>query len=312
MATGNQATAFWDREVDAHSHVSWMENLAVRQHINTLISGDLRLWPVEWFEQTFASRLPFKRALSIGCGQGMLERQLVARGICKRVDALDGSLASLAVASAAAAKEGVRIGYFAADFDGLVLPRACYDAVFFHHSLHHVTKLERLFRELRRSMKPGAILYIDEYVGPSRLDWNDELLAPHRKIFAAIPPHQRRGDELPLPIQQDDPSEAVRSSEILPQLRIGFDTLAQRDYGGNVLSVLYPMVAPEPSLIEDLIEHDAAVIRSGERSYHTVLVATPKAGLRGFLSTARYWLEPKWRTLRYNVLRFLTKRDTPW
>ncbi len=104
----------------------------------------------------------------------------------------------------------------------------------------------------------------------------------------------------------------MRSSEILPQLRIGFDTLAQRDYGGNVLSVLYPLVAPDPEVIEELIERDASVIRAGGASYHTVLVAMPKPGLRGSLASARYWLEPKWRTLRYGLWRFLTKRDTPW
>jgi SAM-dependent methyltransferase len=180
--------SFWDREVAAPIHVTWMEPLVVRHYINESISGEIGKWPLEWFERSFADQLPFRRALSIGCGTGMLERQLITRGVCEQVDAFDGSVASVAVARQALAAEGIKgIRYFVADFNRPSFPLRKYDIVFFHQSLHHVTYLERLFRALMLTLKKGGLVYLDEYVGPSRNDWSLHRIQMHRDVFENLP-----------------------------------------------------------------------------------------------------------------------------
>lgn len=313
MTDLSKAAAFWDRETEHPTHVTWMEPTVIRDYINTWIAGVPETWTFEWFEQEFAPRLPIPRALSIGCGAGILERVLVQRKIVSTIDAFDGSVASLVEATRAAERErlgGIR--YFAADFNEPALPRATYDAVFFHQSAHHVAHLERLFRAVLRAMKPGAILLLDEYVGPSRNDWNDERIAPHRRLFASIPRALRRSDDLPLPIQMDDPSEAVRSSEILPQMRIGFDVITERGYGGNLLSVLFPRIVPDDELIVRLIDEERQMLAAGDPHYHAVVVARPKRGIRRAAAIARYWLEPKLRGLRFALLTRLGRKDVRW
>jgi hypothetical protein len=52
----------------------------------------------------------------------------------------------------------------------------------------------------------------------------------------------RKSDSLPLPIQADDLSETVRSRKTMEQVAIGFDIEEMCGYGGNLLSVLYPLV----------------------------------------------------------------------
>jgi hypothetical protein len=37
---------FWDREVAAPIHVTWMEPLVVRHYINESISGEIGTWPL--------------------------------------------------------------------------------------------------------------------------------------------------------------------------------------------------------------------------------------------------------------------------
>ena len=69
---------FWDREVVERQHFQWMEPLAVRWHINELIGGGEPKWPIEWFESWLQGR-KFQHALSVGCGAGGLERQLIER-----------------------------------------------------------------------------------------------------------------------------------------------------------------------------------------------------------------------------------------
>src|SRR6185369_5675070 len=241
MSDLRRAGDFWDREVVDPIYPSWMEDLRVRHRINRMIGGSELLWPVEWLEKNLAGR-PLERALSIGCGSGPLEPQLIERGIAKQVDALDGSIASLRVARSNAEARGFgdRIHYFAADFNRPALPRNRYDLVLFHQSLHHVGQLEKLFRAVLRALKPDGYLYLDEFLGPSRHEWNDERVAPHRAALAAVPRELRIGEELKVPVQPDDPSEAIRSAEIMEQLRIGFRVQAMRGYGGNLISVLVP------------------------------------------------------------------------
>ncbi|HEY8130388.1 MAG TPA: class I SAM-dependent methyltransferase [Thermoanaerobaculia bacterium] len=252
------------------------------------------MWPIELLELFLRGR-QFDRALSIGCGTGTLERQLIERGMCRSFDAFDGSVRSLMIARREADSAGLRdkIRYFAADFNEPALPRSRYEIVFFHQSAHHVGKLEKLYRALMRALKPGGLVYFDEYVGPSRFEWatQPDLLDRHKKIFEAIPPSVRAVDQLKPPIQMDDPSEAIRSSEIEPQLRIGFDILGKQTYGGGILSIIIPSLRIEKvdaALLQYLIDEDRQA-----PPYHALMLATPKRGFLGAIARARYWLEPK-------------------
>lgn len=285
---------FWDREVFERQHIEWMAIPAVRNYINRLIGNGELMWPIELLEKFLGGRT-FERGLSIGCGAGDLERQLLQRGLCRTMDAFDGSTASLFTAKREAARAGLgdRVRYFAADFNEPALPDAVYDIVFFHQSAHHVGKLEKLYRAVMRTLKPGGIVYFDEYVGPSRFDWHfrPELLEQHRRIFNRIPRRLRAVEKLQAPIQVDDPSEAIRSSEIEPQLAVGFDILGRQPYGGAILSVILPNLRVElldESFILGLIEEDRRA-----PAFYALIAAAPKRGLRGAVARARYWLEPK-------------------
>lgn len=299
----SDARSFWDREIVQQSHVSWMEDPAIHEYVNQSIGGKQAMWPIDWFEQWLGGR-KFGRALSIGCGGGALERDLVRRGLCARVDAFDGSVTSLHLARTTADAEGLgkRIGYFAADFNEPALPRRAYDIVFFHQSAHHVAKLEKLYRAILLALKPDGLLYLDEYVGPSRFDWNDALIAPHRAAYAALPAEVRAFERLEFPIQQDDPSEAIRSSEIEPQLAVGFRTVARRPYGGTLLSVLFPAVKPDPALVQRLIDEEKRMLANGAPSYYAVIVAKPRRGPMKWVAKETYFLAPKikrvWREVQ--------------
>jgi SAM-dependent methyltransferase len=292
---GNAAD-FWDREISEKSHVSWLESEQIREYVNDLVAGEPGLWPFDWFQSKFPHR--FERGLSIGCGTGALERDVIAREICSEVDAFDLSPASIESARAAAAERGFddRIHYFIGDFNDPAVPANRYDIVFVHQALHHVAKLEKCFRAIRRTLKRGGVLYFDEYIGPSRFDWNQELLRPCAELYGRLPDDVRKTAELPLPIQPDDPSEAFRSSEIMTELLRGFRVIEQRDYGGNLLSVLYPQIAwdrADDELLPAIIEKERAMLQQGDGSYHTVVVARPKRGPAGMLASADYFLRPK-------------------
>lgn len=296
------ASDFWDREVVEHRLVSWLEHQSVRFYVNELISGSIHQWPFDWWVTTLRGRR-FRRALIIGCGTGHFERHLAKRDVCDRIDAFDASMGSIAVACDEARKEGVadRIRYYLADFNDPALPRAHYDLVVFHQSLHHVGKIEKLLSRTLAAMTSDGVLFFDEYVGPSRWDWTDELIAPQRKVFATIAARSVR--ELPYPVEREDPSEALRSAEIPRQVARGFDFTHYRPYGGALLAPIYPYIIwerAEPGLAERLIETEKQLALP---PFYAVAVATPKRGLRKLLAHVIYFLAPKLRRLRFEVRR---------
>ena len=262
-------TDFWDREVLHEQHNTWLEEPAIHEYTNALIGG----WSVDWFHRWLGGRT-FERALSIGCGGGALERGLIERGVVKTIDAFDGSLTSLHVARGSAPKA---VHYFAADFDRGVPSRARYDLVVFHQSAHHVLHLERVFLSVLNAITPDGIVFLDEYIGPARGDWTDDGIAPQRAFFDALPDAMKVTPKMLYPIHPDDPSEGIRSSEIESRLRIGFDVIEKRPYGGTLLALVYPLVRERsPQFIQSMIEAERRLLASGAPSYYAVIVAKPK------------------------------------
>jgi len=235
------ARRFWDATHRRGLPRTWLDDPFVRRHVNRRITGSPDASPMDGFASLRLGTFP--RALSLGCGSGALERDLVRRSLVGRIEAIDLSPTALELARQAAAGEGLAgIDYREGDLNALTLdpPPGGYDAVFCHQSLHHVAALERCLDSARAALRPGGILFVEEYVGPSRSEWNEAAIAPVRQAFASTPHAARRVRRVGLPVDPRDPSEAVRSSEIPRELRRRFEVVVERAYGGNLLAPLLP------------------------------------------------------------------------
>lgn len=227
----------------------WMAHPLVQERINTLISGDPHCDAYAHLAQVLAGRhrpLPIAQAVSLGCGFGALERSLACRGMVENIRAYDLSDAAVTEARRLALDQQLRnIDYHVADLERLTLPESSVDAVFAHQSIHHVEGLEPLFCEIRKALKPGGIFHLHEFVGPSRFQWSEAQLALVNDYLCSLPPRLRRlpaGGPKPL-VQRPtidamiavDPTEAVRSSDILAVLPRYFAVIEQRPIGGALL-----------------------------------------------------------------------------
>jgi SAM-dependent methyltransferase len=291
---------YWDREATnpvTPVHAGWMAHPLVRHYINQSISGKEGGWPLDWFQGTYKRK--FRRALSIGCGTGALERDLVRRDIVESVQAFDASGESLRIARETADSEGfgARIHYREGDFDNVELPHGEYDLICFHQSLHHVRNLERLLSNVHRALTADGLLYLDEFVGPSRTDWNLYAIRWYSALYQLFPRQVRYFDQFAMPIQEEDPSEAIRSADILSCLSIGFRIEHFRGYGGNILAMMFPdLLVHELSdeMVAALIRSEQSLLAAGERSFHAVITAQPKRGpLRRLIARSRYRIEPR-------------------
>jgi SAM-dependent methyltransferase len=169
---------------------------------------------------------------------GRLERAMARLGIAADIDAIDGSAVSIDIAHARAREEGLPgIRYRVADFNHVRLPRATYDVVVFHQSLHHVTSVEKLLERVLASLSPDGLLFLDEWTGPSRFEWNAERLARARSLRGRPGGLEMAG----LRASADVPPRPSISA-ILPSVHRLFSPPGRAAYGGHLVSVLLPQL----------------------------------------------------------------------
>ena len=274
---------YWGRAFSQGGIQTWMAEPASRRAINTRVTGSPTVWPIEWLAAKFPS---LGSAVSLGCGDGALERDLASKRLCTRILGLDLSEAALKRASVLASGEPslAMISYARADLNDLLLPVGEFDAAFFHHSLHHVERLEECLACVSAALKPGGLLYLDEYVGPSRSEWNHALMERAQHLFDRLPPHVKRRGQLQLPVDWKDPTEAVRSAEILEATSEYFTFEELRPYGGNLMAVIHPHLRfdkvsdPERDLLlQQILSEEEVLLGEGVSSFCVVGLARPRA-----------------------------------
>src|SRR5262249_40052860 len=120
---------------------------------------------------------------------------------------------------------------------------------------HHVADLEHLFREVLLSLKPGGYFMLDEFVGPSQFQWPPEQVTvinqqldklPVEYKYAISNPGMVKGQVWTHTLEEmnaSDPSEAIRSEDIVELLPWYFDIVEFKGYGGNLLHLLLDEIA---------------------------------------------------------------------
>ncbi|HEX6085640.1 MAG TPA: class I SAM-dependent methyltransferase [Thermoanaerobaculia bacterium] len=275
----------WNDEQHARdlAHNTWMANTAVLMHLNERATGDpARDWLSSWAHRWFAGDA--LRVLVLGCGEGWLERAVAQWPFVARIDAVD--FAADAVARAKdAAKDIDKIHYGVLDLNRDELPADTYDVVLAHSVLHHVENLEHAYAQLQKTMRANATLILNEYVGPNRFQYSDDVLSIINMLLACIgqPPKQRPTvDEM----LANDPTEAVRSEELLAFTERTFEVLERKPIGGTILQhLLYETIAGfrfenarERSILEMLCTIEAMLVDSGRVPCDYVILAARKKG----------------------------------
>lgn len=276
----------------------WTELQQIQEVLNVRVSGDPAVNPYLHLLRTrLAGRLPVPRALTIGCGTGELERGLSPLGFAAAHEGIDVAPGAVAKAAAAAGVAGLsHLRYRVADANSLRLEPESLDVVFGVHSIHHVAELEHVFEEVARALKPGGLLFLNEFVGPSRLQWTDRQLQVVNGLLRVLPQElrvslvdgrvkQKARRPTAAEVIATDPSEAVRSGEILAVAAAFFEVLEVRPYGGTILQLLLDDIAGNFSrpdagtraLLAAICDLEWALIESGDLSSDfAVVVARPK------------------------------------
>lgn len=251
---GNNAGKAADKWNQAHAVANYRARFAMSHPVyskfiyNSYLGGKR---PIGILKQ-FLNDKPCEYAAELACGRGDLGINLLKAGIVKRLDGFDVSPVALEKAKEKMKTEGVaNANFFVADVNEIRLRENTYDLIYFSQALHHIERLEHVYEEVNNALVKEGIFFVSDYVGPSYMQWTDQQLDLMNRILSLLPEKYREfinsGDGVwngKLKAQigrtsidtylRKDPSEGVRSSEIVPLARRYFDVVGYYPMGGTI------------------------------------------------------------------------------
>ncbi len=245
----------------------WTASPVVRRYLHRLSTGDP---DCDWLTAVRARYLPaiVGRALVLGCGSGWLERALADKGGVREIVACDVAAETVDRARARALEDGkTAIAYRVVDLEHEELPAGPFDAIVANDVLHHITGLERLYGRIHDALAPRGRFVFNEYVGPNRFQYGDDRMELINRYFRLFPDRLRWDPVTNTPLWKrtridagklvaEDPTEAVRSEDVLPLARAAFSVVAEIPYGGGLLNpLLFGVIAGfQPGRDDRLLE----------------------------------------------------------
>ena len=138
---------------------------------------------VNYIAESIGNPSEKKKILSMGCGEGALERHLCNITKNWTIDAIDfckDNIEKSILLSGDLA--GIRIKYFCDDFSNYLdssVHESHYDAIIYNMSLHHAPDPYTLLLQTKTKLAANGVLILNEYIGPARLQVSGQI----RKII---------------------------------------------------------------------------------------------------------------------------------
>jgi SAM-dependent methyltransferase len=272
----------------------WTSKLVVKEY-NRRICGHPHASSIGGIRELILQRSggDIPTALSVGCGNGSKELELLRSGAVRTITAFDLAPGRIANARRKAQEMGLADR---ADFrvgDAFREAGRDYGLVFWSAALHHMQDTRACVRWSRGLLRPGGLFAMAEYVGPNRFQIDDESLATVNRVRGALPDrmfvrgsgrsHARALTRRKLAQAcRKDPSEAFDSASILPGVRETFPDAEIRLAGGLLyflaLSGLYSQFdmssQEDRGLLRDILRLDGEELsRRPETSLYAAAVA---------------------------------------
>ena len=286
----NRIGEYWSKKQKSSNR--WWFDKRILRYINNLVYGQRIDGRSEGITRLLKDYGPFNIGVSVGCGIASKELRLMRRGIVNRFDLYELSENRIKQGKAGAKKNNLseRVQFFNKDvFQKTLVENNKYDFVHWNSSLHHMFDVDLAIKWSKAVLKPGGVLYMEEYTGPNRIQYTDEMLSLANKIRASLPEHlfiKSDGSRYSLvtgrtnkeALIEKDPSEAPDSERILPCLIKHFPNAQIFPEGGLVYNIslkgLYDNLQNESDeFVQVLMIADELAIKMGYSLRHSAIAA---------------------------------------
>jgi 2-polyprenyl-3-methyl-5-hydroxy-6-metoxy-1,4-benzoquinol methylase len=152
-----KAAEWWSDPASEAPETQWVRVPGVEQNMNRRATGDPA---IDWINHSASLLTRFAKpikALSIGCGFGIIERRLRRNDFCQLIHGVDVAENAVESARKTAQAEGLDgLTYEVTALNDAKFPPETYDVVYAHASLHHIFQLEHLLDEIKRTLSQAT------------------------------------------------------------------------------------------------------------------------------------------------------------
>lgn len=275
---------------NAPTRLRWWESPIIIEHVNEKICGEriqaLGAATAELIKQRYPGRT-FATAVSIGCGNGAKEIALVESGLVEEFHLFELSKVRVEAGRKLAEQAGVKGQVIFHNEDGLKHQQPNrFDLVHWSNSLHHMLNVDQAIGWSHVTLKPNGLFFMDDFVGPDRMQWSDKMLQMASRVRTALPKKYLKDPKLPhkslpslmtrpsrLRMWLADPTECADSSNIIPCLKKWFPDIEITATGGAIYHLALNDVLHnfnemnDRALLEKLLKIDDLCTRRGEFHY---------------------------------------------
>ena len=222
----------------------------ITKHWNTVISKNPNVFYEEYVCDNYLKGKSNLSLLSIGCGEGIHERNFAKKDYFSKIIGVDISSKSIEKAILESQKNNLDITYLAGDFLTMNNFNHTFDVILFDSSLHHFENIDGLLNEkIRPLLSENGILVIFEFSGPNRLQWKNTQLKKANELLKNLPIKYKLlidGKNYKNKVYRpgvlrmilNDPSEAPDSENLVNAIHKNFKTVEEKQLGWNLLHIL--------------------------------------------------------------------------
>ena len=227
----------------------------VKADWNYKISGDSKVTYEEFVSKKYLRKNAEVKLLSVGCGEGLHERNFIKYFPFSKVVGIDISSESIANAIRLAESECLKIDYILGDFTKMNFENQKFEVILFDSSLHHFNDITSFLKtNIEPLLSDEGIVVVFEYCGPNRLQWRTSQLKKIKEILSCLPENYRklintnwikRKSYRPgiLRMFLVDPSEAPDSENLQNALHQNFEIVEEIKLGWNIIQPLFKNIA---------------------------------------------------------------------
>lgn len=293
-----KAAEHWSKPTTNKARRRWWESKLICRDINYRYCGK-RVdgtdgGDIELLKQISVGR-PLARAVSVGCGNAFHELRLLQAGVVGEFELyeLSQSRADEAMEKARAMGVAERVRLHVSDAFAAP-PAPTFDLVYWKDALHHMFDAQAAVRWSAQVLKPRGIFFMNEFVGPTHMQYTDRQLELAERARRALParylanpddpskqvPYRRTRPQLQA-LLDTDPSECADSANILPALRSTFPNATVIPTGGVVYMLsLNDILAnldeqADEQLLRSMMLADELCAEAGETLYAVAFAFAP-------------------------------------
>ncbi len=227
----------------------------VKESWNFKISGDSNCTYEKYVSEKYLDENLELKLLSIGCGEGLHERNFAKHFSFSKVIGVDISPASIANAITLAKNEQLNIDYISGDFTKMNFDNQKFDVILFDSSLHHFNDINSFLKtNIQPLLADEGIVVVFEFCGPNRLQWRTSQLKKAKEVLKNIPEVYRKLANTNWVKQNAyrpgifrmllvDPSEAPDSENLQKALQNNFEIVEETKLGWNIIQPLFKNIA---------------------------------------------------------------------